>query len=401
MDYTAAIRQGAGVGRHTRSLVSALLEITKDKPEIEFSLFYASGDLSGSQQAFILGQRKQPPANARYAALPFSERDLTRLWQRLKIPLPLEAVAWLGNPFSYPAPLAGLDLLHFPDFTLPPHFKKPDIVTIHDLSFLIVPENSEAGLRRYLAEAVPRTVKKADKIIVVSESIKQELIERLGTPPEKIEVIYNGVGPQFQPFGEAQREEMEAVRDRHKLPEKFALFVSTIEPRKNLVRLVEAWDKVRQTPAGKQRKLVLAGRRGWLYEPIFRRISELKLTEDILWLDFVPDADLPALYNLADIFVFPSLYEGFGIPPLEALACGTPVVTANNSALKEIFEGAAFMCDAGDTNSIAQAIIQTLEDLDGPQKLIQEYRTEGLARAHRFSWENAARQTLEIYQKLR
>ena len=398
IDYTAAVRQGAGVGRHTRSLVAALLEQAPE--DLEFVLFYAAGGLSSQQQTHLYSLERRRPPNVRYLRLPFSEPGLTRLWQRLRVPLPLEWMAWLDNPFPFPAPLSGTDVMHFPDFVLPPHINGRDIVTIHDLSFMVVPECAEEGLRRYLTEAVPRAVKKADRVIVVSESIKQELIERLGTPAEKLRVIYNGVGPQFRPFREDERELLEEVRQRHNLPEHFALFVSTIEPRKNLVRLVEAWAAVKQTPTGRERKLVLAGRRGWLYEPIFRRIAELKLTEEIIWLDFVPEADLPALYNLAELFVFPSLYEGFGIPPLEALACGTPVVTSDNTALKEVFEGAAVLCKANDTDSITQAILNTLESIDDNRQLVQKLGEEGLKRAQRYTWENAASDTLALYREM-
>ncbi len=398
IDYTAAVRQGAGVGRHTRSLVAALQQ--EAAPDVDYVLFYAAGGLSASQQTYLYSLERSRPPNVRYVRLPFSEPGLTRLWQRLKVPLPLEWIAWLDNPFPFPAPLAHLDVVHFPDYALPPHRDGKGLVTIHDLSFMVQPECAEAGLRRYLTEAVPRAVRRADRVITVSESIKQELIERLGTPPEKLRVIYNGVGPQFRPFDETERETLEEVRARHNLPEQFALFVSTIEPRKNLTRLAEAWAIVKQTPAGRNRKLVLAGRRGWLYEPIFRRITELNLTDEIIWLDFVPDADLPALYNLADLFVFPSLYEGFGIPPLEALACGRPVVTADNSALREVFEGAAVLCNATDVNSIAKAISRTLESLDGYHRLITELREAGLARARRFTWERAAHDTLALYREM-
>lgn len=398
IDYTAAVRQGAGVGRHTRSLVASMLE--QATPEMEFVLFYASGGLNLQQQSHLLSLEINRPTNVRYVRLPFSEPDLTRLWQRLKVPLPLEWLAWIDNPFPFPAPLSRMDVVHFPDFALPPHRHGKSVVTIHDLSFMVVPECAEAGLRRYLTEAVPRAVRRADQVIVVSESIKSELIERLGTSPEKLHVIYNGVGPQFRPFKRDERDQLEDVRSRHNLPEHFALFVSTIEPRKNLTRLAEAWAEVKKTPAGRDRKLVLAGRRGWLYEPIFRRIAELNLTNEIIWLDFVPEADLPALYNLAELFVFPSLYEGFGIPPLEALACGTPVVTADNTALKEVFEGAAVLCKATDTASITAGILRTLESLDGDRSLVKQLREEGLVRARRYTWEQAARDTLKLYRKM-
>jgi len=347
----------------------------------------------------VAAQQQKYSGQARFIALPFSEPTLTRLWQRLKVPLPLEWVARLSQPLTNRDKVFPLDVLHFPDFALPYYRQGQSIVTIHDLSFMVRPECAEAGLRRYLSETVPRTVKRADQVIVVSESIKQELIERLRTPAEKLHVIYNGVSPQFRPFGQPEQEELKEVRTRHALPERFALFVSTIEPRKNLVRLVEAWAKVKQTPAGRERKLILVGRKGWLYEPIFQRIAELKLEDEISWLNFVPDDDLPALYNLADLFVFPSLYEGFGIPPLEALACGRPVVVADNSAMAEIFKGAAILCQAESVDSIAEAVITSLESLDNSDQLIKERREEGLARAHRLTWQNAALQTLNLYRE--
>ncbi len=396
IDYTPAIRQGAGVGRHTRSLVGELLE--KAPANTEFVLFYAGGGMTHQQQNYLYNLEARHLPNVDLVKLPFSEPSLTRFWQRLRLPVPLEWVARVENPFPYPNKLGKLDVVHFPDFVRTPHRFGKDIVTIHDLSFIVVPECAEEGLRRYLTAAVPRAVRKADRVIVVSESIKSELIQRLNVPPGKISVVYNGVGPQFKPI--ADREVLEETRSRLGLPDQFALFVSTIEPRKNIARLVEAWAQVKATPEGKERKLVLAGRRGWLYEPIFRRITELNMQDEVVWLDFVPDADLPALYNLADLFVFPSLYEGFGIPPLEAMACGTPVITANNSAFPEVFEGAALLADALDVKAIADLIITVFRSHDGDKRLVTEMQTSGLERAKQFTWERAAASTLKIYQEL-
>jgi glycosyltransferase involved in cell wall biosynthesis len=145
----------------------------------------------------------------------------------------------------------------------------------------------------------------------------------------------------------------------------------------------------------------LAGRRGWLYEPIFQRITELGLRDEVIWLDFVADADLPALYNLADCFAFPSIYEGFGIPALEALACGTPVVTADNSALPEIFKDVAWLVKAESVADLAQALIEALQELDSAGPKLQTYRAKGLERAATFGWEQAARQMLAVYQRSR
>jgi len=402
IDYTAAVRQGAGIGRYTRSLMTALMSNTQRlaPTDIELLFFYAGGQLSTQQLTYLYSLEKQRPANVSYVRLPLSEPTLTRLWQRLRVPFPLEWVARLDftSLFPFPGPLGKLDIVHSPDFALPPHRFGKGLVTIHDLSFLVVPECAEDGLRKYLTSTVPRAVTRADKIVAVSQHTKRDLINLLGVRDEKIQVVYNGVDRQFQPIVDLQV--LAEVRQRLELPAHFVLFVGTIEPRKNLTRLVEAWQQVKQSEAGRNRKLVLAGRRGWLYEPIFQRITELGLRDEVVWLDFVADADLPALYNLADCFAFPSVYEGFGIPPLEALACGTPVVTANNSALPEIFEDVALLVDAHDIEAISKAIVQTLTDHDAEGAAVKNLRLAGLERAAQFSWERAADEMLELYRSL-
>ncbi|HEX2911797.1 MAG TPA: glycosyltransferase family 1 protein [Chloroflexia bacterium] len=400
IDYTPAVRQGGGIGRWTRSLVGALLDLPESSGAIDYTLFYAGGGLNPQQKAGIEKEiaARRSLTGVNYVKLPFSEPNLTRLWQRLRLPLPLEIVAKAGTPLAKSNPLGKLDVLHFPDFVVPPHLSGRSLVTVHDLSFLITPECADAKLRDYLSAAVPRAVHKAGHVSVDSAAIKQDLIERLGVSPEKITVIYGGVGPEFRPIED--RAKLEEVRQRLKLPERFLLYLGTIEPRKNLARLAEAWKQLKDTPVGQGRRLVLGGRKGWLYEPILERIAELGLQDEIVWLDFVPEDDLVALYNLADLFCFPSLYEGFGIPPLEALACGTPVVTASNSSLAEVFSGAALMCDALEVDSIAEAIRKGLESLDGDGRLLTELRAAGLARARTFTWEKAAREAASLYQKL-
>ncbi len=393
-DYTPAIRQGGGIGRWTRSLVQALRDLPEAR-DLELTLFYAGGSLTPAQSKFIASEREAAPPSVRYVKLPFSEPNLTRLWQRLKVPVPVSWLAQLSQPGRG---LGKLDLLHFPDFVIPPYTGAPSLVTIHDLSFIITPECAEANLQTYLSQAVPRTVKKVDFISVDSAAIKQDLIERLNVPAGKISVIYGGVGPEFKPL--TDREKLEEVRQRLGLPERFILFLGTIEPRKNLARLAEAWHRLKDTPAGQGRRLVLAGRRGWLYEPILARIAELGLQDEIVWLDFVPEGDLVSLYNLADLFCFPSLYEGFGIPPLEALACGTPVVTANNSSLAEVCQAAALFCEATSVDSITEAIRQGLTSIDGDCQLVNELRARGLDRARQFTWQNAAQEALTLYRKI-
>lgn len=401
IDYTPAVRQGGGIGRWTRSLVAALLAL-EDARDVEFTLFYAGGGLSQKQEKFVRDEQLQYAGSAvvqvRFVRLPFSEPALTRLWQRLRLPLPLELVARLGRPPFISDPLGHPDVLHFPDFVVPPHLGGRSLVTVHDLSFMITPDCAEENLRKYLTAAVPRSVRRADRISVDAAAIKSDLHERLGVPDAKMTVIYGGVGPEFHPIED--KTALEEVRLRLKLPEKFLLYLGTIEPRKNLARLAEAWAELKDTAVGRGRRLVLGGRKGWLYEPILRRIDELGLSDEIVWLDFVPEGDLAAVYNLADLFCFPSLYEGFGIPPLEALACGTPVVTANNSSLAEVFSGAALMCEATDTASITAAIRQGLESLDGDGQLLAGLQAEGLKRVREFTWERAAREALTLYRDM-
>lgn len=402
LDYTSALRQVAGIGRYTRSLVAAMLEQSHllEANDLELVFFYAGGQLSTRQLSNLYSLERQHPPRTSYVRLPFSEPTLTRMWQRLRLPIPLELVARLDFTtfYPFPNPLGKLNVVHSPDFALPPRLRGEGLVTIHDLSFLVVPECAESGLRTYLTATVPRAVAKADKIVAVSEHTKRDLINLLNVPENKIEVVYNGVDKVFQPIDDIAF--LEDVRHRLELPDHFVLFVGTIEPRKNLTRLIEAWQQVKQTEAGRKRKLVLAGRRGWLYEPIFQRVTDLGLRDDVVWLDFVPDGDLPALYNLADCFAFPSIYEGFGIPPLEALACGTPVVTADNSALPEIFNDVALLVKAEDTAAIANAIVKILEEKDNQGQLIEEFRVKGMERAAKFTWERAARQMLDIYKQM-
>jgi glycosyltransferase involved in cell wall biosynthesis len=404
IDYTPAVRQSGGIGRWTRSLVDALVSLEEAR-DTRFVLFYAGGGLNEKQQEFVRTEqakyaslKNSSSPEVRFVRLPFSEPVLTRLWQRLRLPLPLELMARLGQPLSLANPLGNPDVLHFPDFVVPPHLGGRSLVTVHDLSFMITPECAEESLRQYLTAAVPRSVRRADRVSVDAAAIKNDLAERLQVPLEKMTVIYGGVGPEFHPITDTAY--LEEVRGRLKLPEHFLLFLGTIEPRKNLARLAEAWARIKNTNVGRGRKLVLGGRKGWLYEPILERIDELGLRDEIVWLDFVPEGDLAAVYNLADLFCFPSLYEGFGIPPLEALACGTPVVTANNSSLAEIFRGAALMCEATEVDSIARALRQGLESLDGDGQLLAGLQAEGLKRVKTFTWERAAGEALSLYREM-
>src|SRR6266545_990937 len=362
IDYTAAVWQGAGIGRYTRELIRAIVE---QGPEFEYTLFYAAGQLApDSPYLADLSRLCATHPNVRAVPIPLTPRRLTQIWQRLRLPLPVEV-------FTGP-----LDLLHAPDFVLPPT-RARTILTIHDLSFMVHPECAEPSMVRYLNQAVSRGLRRADAILADSQATRHDLARLLSVEPARVTVVYPGVGPRFRPL---PPQEIEPVRRRLGLPDRFLLFVSTLEPRKNLVRLLEAFAQVagrRSQAAGPNETttsdlrlvtcdlhLVIAGRRGWLCEEIFATIERLGIGDRVRVLDFVHDNDLPALYNLACAFAYPSIYEGFGLPALEALACGTPVITADNSSLPEVVgdpsrgtgPAAAVLVSAEDVGSIAAGI---------------------------------------------
>jgi glycosyltransferase involved in cell wall biosynthesis len=383
IDYTAAAWQGAGIGRYSRELIRA---IVAQGAAHRYSLFYAAGGLApDSPYIADLRQLCDTNTNLRRVPIPLSPRRLTQLWQRLRAPLPVELLT------------GRLDLLHAPDFVLPPT-RARTLVTIHDLSFLVHPECAEPSMVRYLTDAVPRGLRRANVILADSQATRNDLARLLAINPARVELVYPGVSPHFCPM---PAETTAPVRRKLGLPDHFVLFVSTLEPRKNLVRLLEAFAQVvqnddlnRQSPIANLH-LVIAGRRGWLYEDIFAAIDRLQLRERVQLLDYVHDKDLPALYNLAAVFAYPSIYEGFGIPPLEALACGTPTIVADNSSLPEVVADAAVLVSAEDVGSIASGIAQVVLDAELRARL----QTAGPAQARKFTWEQAAKQVIACYQR--
>lgn len=372
VDYTAAAWQGAGIGRYTRGLMRA---VVRRDPSLRYTLFYAARGLpANSPYLRELHDLTRRNPNVRARPIPLSPRLLTILWQRLRLPLQAE---WLVGP---------LDLLHAPDFVLPPT-RARTLLTVHDLTFLVHPACAEAGLRAYLSQAVPRALARADRVLVDSQATANDLTRLLGVNPERVRLLYPGVEPHFRPLPPA---ELGSVRTELGLPATFLLFVGTLEPRKNLVRLIEGFAQAKLPPST---ALVIAGKRGWLYEAIFAKVTELGLHERVRFLDFVADAQLPALYNLAQAFVYPSLYEGFGLPVLEALACGTPVVTAGVSSLLEVAGTAAVLVDPHDPAAIALGIEQAL-------RTAPQLREAGPRQAQRFSWDQAAQDLLACYAEV-
>ncbi|HCG03118.1 MAG TPA: glycosyltransferase family 1 protein [Chloroflexi bacterium] len=368
-DATSAVRQTAGIGRYTRELLWALSGRDDD---IRYRIFYCSG---GDPPGGL------PPLDERFRmrSLPVSDRITNALWHRLRLPVPVQLIT--GN----------FDIFHSPDFTLPPTMGRPSIVTVHDLAFLTVPQCAYPTLRDYLEAVVPRSVRRASRVIAVSQSTARDLVERLGTDPARIEVIHEGVSSWLRPG--TPGDDSKALSHELVGEEPYILSVGTLEPRKNYVRLLEAFAILRAR--GYEHRLVIAGRKGWLYQPIFERVHELDLVGKVLFVE-PGDPELLALYRAADAFVYPSLYEGFGIPPLEALACGIPVACASTSSLPEIVGDAALLFDPEDVEAMAFSIERVLSDAN----LAQTLREAGPNRARNFSWADAARATEGLYREV-
>ncbi len=377
IDYTAAAHQRAGIGRYARGLVGALAELDAD---VQFVLLVA-----GRGAPHAPGESQQLDAtvgdNFHIRDLPLSERMWTIIWHRLRLPLPVDL-------FTGP-----VDVFHSPDYVLPHVRRGKAVVTIHDLSFLRYPEGAEPKLRRYLAKAVPRAVRRAELVLADSENTRNDIIELLGTSPEKVEVLYPGVDGSFRPVQDEGL--LSRARAVYGLDFPFILTVGTLEPRKNHVLLLDAYAVLREI-SDVPHKLAIAGGRGWLYEGVFRRVEELSLERDVIFLGFVPDEDLPAVYSLADIFVFPSLYEGFGLPTLEAMACGTPVVASRSSSLPEVVGDAGLMVPPDNPTALAGTIRKVLNDQDLRQDLIER----GVSQAQKFTWRRTGRRLLALYRSL-
>lgn len=373
IDYTAAVNQGAGIGRYTRDLVAALADLDNQN---EYVVFYARGRKEKKGPFFA----DRP--NFCERPLDISDRTLSAIWHRLRIPIAVERVT------------GALDLFHSPDFTLPPMRCGQSLVTVHDLSFLLFPECHAKSLCEYLESAVPRSVARASLVLADSKNTMNDLICLLGVQPERVEVLYPGVDERLHRVQDEAV--LQATRDKFGLNYPFILFVGTIEPRKNLGNLIQAYARLK---ARRQidHKLVIAGQKGWLYDDVFRRVVDLRVSNDVVFLGYVDNTDLPGLYSLADAFVFPSLYEGFGLPPLEAMACGTPVVISAASSLPEVAGDAAVMIDPKDIDDLSQAIARVLDDGQLRSQLIQN----GLERAKVLNWRATAEKLVSIYHRLR
>jgi glycosyltransferase involved in cell wall biosynthesis len=283
----------------------------------------------------------------------------------------------------------GLDVFHA-QHVIPPFLGCKTVTTIPDIAYEHFPEAFPRHERIWLKQWVRSSAMKADHIITVSEYSKQDIARTYGVSEEKITVTYEGAGPEFRPRDKnGAREELER---KYGIKGKFVLYLGRLQGRKNLGRVVEAYARVRRT--GFAHKLVLAGKQGSLFEPVLSRIRDLKLEENVLLPGYLPAEDVPLFYSAAEVFVYPSFFEGFGLPVVEAMACGVPVITSRGSSLEEIAGDAALLVDPHSEDSIVGALTQVLEDAELRLRLSRA----GLERSKLFSFEKTARQTMEVYE---
>jgi glycosyltransferase involved in cell wall biosynthesis len=284
----------------------------------------------------------------------------------------------------------GAHLVHEPAFVGPLLAPCPMVVTIHDLSFIRFPELFHPANRFYLKVLTRLSAHRARRLIAVSAHTAAETTRLLGVPPERIDVIHHGVDPAFRPLAAG---EVAAFRQRQELPERFVFFVGTLEPRKNLVRLVEAFARIHKN--NDRVGLVLAGGKGWLYDELFATVEALGLGKEVFFPGYVMNDELPLWYNAAAALAYPSVYEGFGMPVLEAQACGTPVLTSNISSLPEAAGDAALMVNPYDVEALAAGLHWLLTD----EPLRHELRSAGLSHARRFTWSHTAQETMRVYRR--
>jgi glycosyltransferase involved in cell wall biosynthesis len=368
IDVSAAVHRRAGLGRYAQELTRALVA----QGEHDYVAFYHQRG-----QAHL-----DPPIDT-----------LPQLTTRLSVkPWRLWAMLAHFSGVTQDRKFAGVDIFHATEHLLPKLRRIRTVFTLHDLIFRFDPASHLPLNRVYLNLMMPRFLRAANAVVAVSECSKRDAVRLYGIPAEKIHVIPEGVNARFKSSPPAR---VEHIRNTYHLPERFVLCVGTIEPRKNLPILFEVLASRREQGL-EIWPLVIAGKPGWLYEPIFQRVTELGLQDLVHFTGFFPDDDLPALCSAATLLAMPSRYEGFGLPVLEAMACGTPVVCSNTSSLPEVAGDAALLVPPDDVHSWGEAIARVLTD----DALRAQMRERGLAHAAHFTWEQAARQTADLYRRV-
>lgn len=356
-----------GVEEYTLNLLNSIFEKDRKNEYILFSSGWKNENIFTGEENFKKLSAPNKLLNVSFKFLNYPKID-----------------KWLGE----------VDLFFMPNINFVSLSNKcRNIITFHDLSFVKYPQfySTKRRLWHKLINA-KKLARKADKIIAVSQSTKDDLVSLFNIDEKKIKIVYSGIGEEFRPINK-ENNKLEEIRKKYKLPDKFILYLGTLEPRKNIVGLLQAFDLFKQKSKDTETKLVIAGRPGWLYKEIFKKQQELMQGKEVIFTGFIEVADKPYLYNLAELFVFPSFYEGFGFPPLEAIACGVPVIVSNYSSLPEVVADGAIMVDPYNVDELSWAMGQILCDKNLRKKLI----SAGISQAKKFSWQNCAEKMIKIF----
>lgn len=371
IDAHAIGRQQGGNETYIRGLIRALAEIDGRN---RYSIYLADAEAAAEWRDGFCQQFSN-----------FNVRLLPPPTPLVKVPLIL----------TYDLRRHPVDVLHV-QYTAPPFCPAPVVATIHDLAFEHMPETFTRRGSLQLKLTVRRTARRAAKIATVSEYSRQDILRTYKLPPEKITVTYNGIESHFTEQTESEAETKD-VRQRFGIEGDFLLAVGSLQPRKNLVRLIRVYSQLRSENPDFAPQLVIVGRKLWLADEIFAEIRQQRWADDVILTGYVPDQDLPKLYRAATAFVYPSLFEGFGLPPLEAMACGTPVLTSNVSSLPEVTGEAALLIDPKNESELAAALLRITDD----HNLRAQLRRRGIEQAKKFTWRTAAETTLQLYLEAR
>jgi glycosyltransferase involved in cell wall biosynthesis len=379
LDMSPVVHRKAGIATYTHNIAENLFKI----------------DHKNTYSVFHYDHLIKEPLSAQMSQLPKQTVAWSARQWRLIVALRY-GLNMTMDKIVMPQPTPPSAIFHATEHLLPPLKGAKCVFTFHDAIYALFPQFHLRANLFYLNAMMPLFLRRAHKIIAVSECSKRDCVRLYGIDPHKITVIYEGVDARYRPVTDI--DEYERVRDKYRLPRNFILYLATIEPRKNLLALIESYHQVINHGSQSQAAvdLVIAGKKGWLFEPVFEKVRALGLQERVHFTDWVAQDDAPVMMNMAQVFIYPSLYEGFGLPPLEAMACGTPVICSNTSSLPEVVGDAGLLIDPHNVETMTQALERLLND----QALRQDLSARGLKQAAKFNWEQAARQTLAVYDDL-
>ncbi|MFU8779482.1 MAG: glycosyltransferase family 4 protein [Kiritimatiellia bacterium] len=363
-----AVTQQAGIGRYTRELAAHLLPILDPDTQLRLDFF-------DFRRKAMVPEALQTH-NGLHPVRWIPGNVIEKLWNHISFP-PYDCIHGTA------------DLVHYTNFLAAPQRKGKAVVSIHDLSFMRFPQYTEARNLRNLKRGILQTAKRADAVITISRFSASEIATFLDIPPAKIHPIHLGISTAFKRPDDA---EIQKFRSRNGIERPYLLTVGTLEPRKNLKFLIHLFEHLKDYDGD----LLLAGGLGWHYESILEQIQQSPRTKQIRRIGFVPDADLPALYAGADAFLLPSFYEGFGFPPIEAMACETPVVASTGGSLAEVLQDGAILHNHYELDAWGQSILSVIADQPARQERIRRGKTV----ANQYTWQKTAAETLAVYRKL-